>query len=79
MAGSRTLKLSILADVADLKKNLDTGSKEVEGFGGGAVAAGVVGNGNGDRGFVRAGLFDGLAEFDKRLAGEGGDGDIADL
>jgi len=34
MAGSRTLKLLILADVADLKKNLDTGSKEVEGFGG---------------------------------------------
>ena len=34
MAGSRTLKLSILGDVADLKKNLDTGSKEVEGFGG---------------------------------------------
>jgi hypothetical protein len=34
MAGSRTLKLSILADVADLKKNLDSGSKEVEGFGG---------------------------------------------
>jgi len=34
MAGSRTLKLSILADVADLKKNLDNGSKEVEGFGG---------------------------------------------
>ena len=34
MAGSRTLKLSILADVADLKKNLDAGSKEVEGFGG---------------------------------------------
>ena len=34
MAGSRTLKLSILADVADLKKNLDTGSKEVEDFGG---------------------------------------------
>jgi hypothetical protein len=34
MAGSRTLKLSILADVADLKKNLDTGSKEVESFGG---------------------------------------------
>jgi len=34
MAGNRTLKLSILADVADLKKNLDTGSKEVEGFGG---------------------------------------------
>ena len=34
MAGSRTLKLSILAEVADLKKNLDAGSKEVEGFGG---------------------------------------------
>ena len=34
MAGSRTLKLSILADVDDLKKKLDTGSKEVEGFGG---------------------------------------------
>lgn len=33
MAGSRTLKLSILADVDDLKKKLDTGSKEVEGFG----------------------------------------------
>ena len=34
MAGSRTLKLSILADVDDLKKKLDPGSKEVEGFGG---------------------------------------------
>jgi hypothetical protein len=34
MAGSRTLKLSILADVDDLKKELNTGSKEVEGFGG---------------------------------------------
>jgi hypothetical protein len=34
MAGSRTLKLSILADVDDLKKNLKTGEKEVEGFGG---------------------------------------------
>ncbi len=34
MAGTRTLKLSILADVDNLKKNLDTGSKEVEGFGG---------------------------------------------
>lgn len=34
MAGSRTLKLSILADVDDLKRKLDTGSKEVEGFGG---------------------------------------------
>jgi hypothetical protein len=33
MAGSRTLKLSILADVDNLKKNLDAGSKEVEGFG----------------------------------------------
>jgi len=33
MAGSRTLKLSILADVDDLKKKLDIGSKEVEGFG----------------------------------------------
>lgn len=34
MSGSRTLKLSILADVDNLKKNLDAGSKEVEGFGG---------------------------------------------
>lgn len=34
MAGSRTLKLSILADVDNLKKNLDRGSNEVEGFGG---------------------------------------------
>jgi len=34
MAGSRTLKLSILADVDYLKKKLDIGSKEVEGFGG---------------------------------------------
>lgn len=34
MAGSRTLKLSILADVADLRSKLDQGSKEVEGFGG---------------------------------------------
>lgn len=34
MAGSRTLKLSILADVDNLKKNLGEGSKEVEGFGG---------------------------------------------
>lgn len=34
MSGSRTLKLSILADVDNLKKNLDTGSKEVESFGG---------------------------------------------
>lgn len=32
MAGSRTLKLSILADVDDLKKKLDSGSNEVEGF-----------------------------------------------
>lgn len=34
MAGSRTLKLSILADVADLRAKLDQGSQEVEGFGG---------------------------------------------
>lgn len=34
MAGSRTLKLSILADVADLRDKLSQGSKEVEGFGG---------------------------------------------
>ena len=34
MAGqSRTLKLSILADIDDLKKKLTTGSNEVEGFG----------------------------------------------
>ncbi len=33
MAGSRTLKLSILADVDNLKKNLTAGSKEVETFG----------------------------------------------
>ena len=34
MAGqSRTLKLSILADIDNLKKNLGSGSKEVEGFG----------------------------------------------
>lgn len=33
MAGSRTLKLSILADVDDLKKNLAAGSKDVETFG----------------------------------------------
>jgi hypothetical protein len=34
MAGNRTLKLSILADVDDLKKKLGQGEKEVEGFGG---------------------------------------------
>ena len=34
MAGSRTLKLSILADIDNLKKNLNQGEKEVEGFGG---------------------------------------------
>lgn len=34
MAGNRTLKLSILADVDNLKKNLDAGSNEVQGFGG---------------------------------------------
>jgi hypothetical protein len=33
MAGNRTLKLSILADVDDLKKKLGQGEKEVEGFG----------------------------------------------
>lgn len=33
MAGSRTLKLSILADVDDLKKKLSDGSKDVESFG----------------------------------------------
>lgn len=33
MAGNRTLKLSILADVDDLKKKLNQGSDEVEGFG----------------------------------------------
>jgi hypothetical protein len=32
-AGSRTLKLSILADIDNLKKNLTDGSQEVEGFG----------------------------------------------
>ena len=31
--GSRTLKLSILGDIDNLKKNLDSGSKEVSGFG----------------------------------------------
>ena len=34
VGGSRTLKLSILADIDNLKKNLDSGSNEVEGFGG---------------------------------------------
>ena len=34
MAGSRTLKLSILADVDDLKKKLNQSSTEVEGFAG---------------------------------------------
>lgn len=33
MAGSRTLKLSILADVDNLSKNLSAGSKDVETFG----------------------------------------------
>jgi hypothetical protein len=32
--GTRALKLQLLADVSNLTKNLDTGSKEVEGFGG---------------------------------------------
>jgi hypothetical protein len=40
MAGSRTLKLSILADIDDLKKNLTKGSNEVEGFGGKIAAFG---------------------------------------
>lgn len=34
MAGNRTLKLSILADVDDLKKKLGTADDEVQGFGG---------------------------------------------
>jgi len=34
MAGNRTLKLSILGDVDDLKKKLGQGSDDVEGFGG---------------------------------------------
>ena len=34
MAGNRTLKLSILGDVDDLKKKLGQGSDEVDGFGG---------------------------------------------
>jgi hypothetical protein len=34
MAGSRTLKLSILADVDDLRKKLDTADNEVKGFAG---------------------------------------------
>lgn len=33
MAGSRTLKLSILADIDDLKKKLNQGADEVQGFG----------------------------------------------
>lgn len=33
MAGDRTLKLSILADVSNLAKELNKGSKDVEGFG----------------------------------------------
>lgn len=33
MAGSRTLKLSILADVDDLKKKLNQGENDVQGFG----------------------------------------------
>lgn len=42
MAGSRTLKLSILADVADLRNKLSQGSKEVEGFGGKLAQFGKV-------------------------------------
>ena len=33
MAGNRTLKLSILGDVDNLKKSLDTGSKDIQSFG----------------------------------------------
>lgn len=33
MAGNRTLKLSILGDVDNLRKSLDTGSKDVQSFG----------------------------------------------
>jgi len=33
MAGNRTLKLSILADVDNLKKSLDSGAKDVQTFG----------------------------------------------
>jgi len=32
-SGSRTLKLSILADIDNLKKNLNTGTTEVQSFG----------------------------------------------
>lgn len=46
MAGSRTLKLSILADVDDLKKKLNQGQNDVQGFGskldGWASKAGVA-------------------------------------
>lgn len=34
MAGNRTLKLSILADIDNLKKNLTSADKEIQGFGG---------------------------------------------
>ncbi len=34
MAGSRTLKLSILADIDNLKKNLGQADNEIQGFGG---------------------------------------------
>ena len=33
MAGNRTLKLSILADIDSLKKNLTNADKEIKGFG----------------------------------------------
>jgi hypothetical protein len=48
MAGSRTLKLTILGDVADLSKSLTTANKDVDGFGdkvgkvGAAVGAAFV-------------------------------------
>ena len=32
--GSRTLKLTILGEIDNLKKNLDAGGTEVQGFGG---------------------------------------------
>jgi hypothetical protein len=56
IGGSRTLKLSILADIYNLKKNLDNGSKEVDGFGsklgGFAAKAGAA--------FAAAGIAAGL-------------------
>jgi hypothetical protein len=42
MAGNRTLKLSILGDVDDLKKKLNQGADEVDGFGGKLTKFGKV-------------------------------------